>query len=121
MDVDGRVLREHRRVHARVPVAGHRDADARGDGLQRADGHRGRRSRRLRVTLSEPATVAVRLRRGRRVVKRLTRTLPQGRSVVRLKRLLRERNPGRYKLLVRATDTAGNASPAVTIRLRIRR
>lgn len=74
------------------------------------------RSRRLRFVLSEPARVAITVRRGRRVVRRLVRPGVAGRNVVSLSRPKR----GRYAVSVVATDAAGLRSRTVTVRSRTR-
>ena len=60
------------------------------------------RGRALRLTLSEPATVRLRLRRARTI----TRSLPAGTSSLKLWSLRR----GRYSLTLTARDAAGNSS-----------
>jgi DNA-binding beta-propeller fold protein YncE len=71
----------------------------------------GFRNRRLRITLSEPATVRVAIRRRRT----LTHTGHAG-----LNRLRVKLRPGAYRARVTAVDAAGNRSQARTIRFRIR-
>jgi hypothetical protein len=89
----------------------------------------------LRFATSEPSTVAVTVERcaaTRRTtrrcalptrVARLTRRGLAGRAAIRMTAELpgRTLRPGRYRLTLRATDAAGNRSPAVTTRLDVRR
>lgn len=71
---------------------------------------------RLRLTLSETAKVTVRLRRGTRTARTITRTLTAGRHRIRIRKAGLRR--GRYRLLVVAVDAAGNRSPTVKLSLR---
>ena len=86
---------------------------------------------RLRYTLSERARVTVAIQRTvkrgghvrHRTVGSLTRDAAQGANTIRFsgrigKRALR---PGRYRAVIRATDTAGNRSQPRTVRLRVKR
>ncbi|HEV3002145.1 MAG TPA: plastocyanin/azurin family copper-binding protein, partial [Solirubrobacteraceae bacterium] len=67
-----------------------------------------RRGVRLRMTLSEPAKVTVRvLRRGRRVARRTFSVTRGGAVTVRVRRALR---PGRYRVRLTLVDAAGNRS-----------
>jgi uncharacterized delta-60 repeat protein len=63
--------------------------------------------RQLRFRLSEPARVRVTIRRGRRVA-RLALDGRAGRNRARLRRL----KPGRYRVIARPVDAAGNAGRA---------
>jgi plastocyanin len=74
------------------------------------------RTRRVRFSLDEPASVIVRLRGPTR--RTYTREARAGRSSIRLPRRLR---PGRYRLTLRAEDAAGNESRTVVRRFRVRR
>jgi hypothetical protein len=66
--------------------------------------------RQLRFRLSEPARVRVAIKRGRRVA-RLTVDGRAGSNRARLRRLA----PGRYRVIARPVDAAGNAGrPRVT-------
>jgi len=77
----------------------------------------------LRYTLSEAATVTVRIRRARarRVVGRLTRKARQGRNAVRFSGRIGRRAlaPGRYRASVTATDAAGNRSASKRVSFRV--
>jgi hypothetical protein len=74
------------------------------------------RSGLLRFKLSEAAMVRVDVLRGSGVVRRLTLHAAPGVNSVAL-RVLR---PGVYRLVVLATDRAGNAARALSMRVRIR-
>jgi YVTN family beta-propeller protein len=93
---------------------------------------RRKRRRALRVTLSEPATLRVAVSRRRAARERsgraararrfarlrvLRRQLGSGTSRVPLRRL---RRGGRYRLVIRASDPAGNRSARKTARFRVR-
>lgn len=85
---------------------------------------RTRQSTRLTFDVSERAELTVdveRFRAGRRPVRvrRFTRSVPRGRTVVRLSG--RGLGSGRYRLRVVATDAAGNRSSTVEPRLTVRR
>jgi hypothetical protein len=75
-------------------------------------------STKLRLRLGRPATVFVRVRKGRGT------KLSLARNRVRLHKALRIRakglSSGRYRVLVRATDAAGVRSAPVRLRLRVR-
>ena len=77
------------------------------------------RTRRPRVQwrLSEPGSVTVTLRRGKRRVARIQSGRPSPRGSLPLNRL----RPGRYRLTLVPVDAAGNRGPAKTIVVRIRR
>jgi hypothetical protein len=83
-----------------------------------------RPSRRLRFRLSEAASVTVRFERRRRGRYRRLYTLTvrrarAGGNVVRLPRRLRRKlRRGRFRVLLRATDAAGNRSRRVALRFR---
>jgi Lysyl oxidase len=68
---------------------------------------------RLTFVLSEPATVHVTILRGRSAVRRLTVTGDAGANVLALK--LRR---GRYRVVLAATDAAGNAARPASARVR---
>jgi plastocyanin len=74
---------------------------------------------RVRFRLSEPATVTLRVKRGRRVVKSARVQAPAGTRTVTLrgKRLKK----GRYKVEIEARDSAGNRSRLATKRVTLRR
>jgi hypothetical protein len=78
-----------------------------------------RRGVRVRFRLSEPATVTVRVKRGKRVVKSARVQAPAGARTVTLrgKRLKK----GRYKVEIGARDSAGNRSRLATKRVTLRR
>jgi plastocyanin len=73
---------------------------------------------RLRVVLSEDATIIVSVRRAGRQVRRMRVKGTKGANTVALKRALRR---GRYAVRVVAIDAAGNESPAKVSRLRVKR
>ena len=79
-------------------------------------------ARRVRFTLSERATVRIRVRRLARGKRRLVRSLspkrPMAAGANRV--MLRELRPGRYALGLTAKDAAGNAGSA-RLRFRLRR
>jgi hypothetical protein len=78
---------------------------------------RGTRALPVWLTLSEPAIVTTTLRRGGRAIRRAF-TLAAGRHALTARRLTGRRRlaRGRYKLIVRARDAAGNATPARVLR-----
>jgi plastocyanin len=78
-----------------------------------------RRGVRVRFRLSEPATVTLRVKRGRRVVKSARVQAPAGTRTVTLrgKRLKK----GRYRVEIEARDSAGNRSRLATKRVTLRR
>jgi plastocyanin len=78
-----------------------------------------RRGVRVRFTLSEPATVTVRVKRARRVVKSARVQAPAGTRTVTLrsKRLKK----GRYTVEIAARDGSGNRSRLATKRVTLRR
>jgi DNA-binding beta-propeller fold protein YncE len=75
------------------------------------------RKRRLRVRLSEPAKLRIVITRGKRK-RALTRRARRGSNRIRLKGM---RRAGRYRLAVRATDTAGNRSARKLVPARVKR
>jgi hypothetical protein len=78
-----------------------------------------RRGVRVRFTLSEPATVTLRVKRGRKVLKSARIQAAAGtRSVTLRSRRLKK---GRYTVEVVARDTAGNRSLLATKRVTLRR
>lgn len=77
------------------------------------------RSARLRYTLSEAARVAVTVRRVRPRRKVLSLTAPGGTGVNRRTLPTKRLRPGRYRVVLVATDAAGNRSVAVRLRLRV--
>jgi hypothetical protein len=84
------------------------------------DGLRVKR-RKIRYTLSEPAAVTLRVQRvvrGRRKpVRTIRRAGLAGPNRVKLRALRR----GRYRVVAKAVDAAGNASTARKVRFRIAR
>ena len=66
-----------------------------------------RRGVTVRLTLSEPATVTLRIFRGARRIARRTFDVESGRVVLRLRRALKS---GRYRLKLGLVDAAGNRS-----------
>jgi hypothetical protein len=78
-----------------------------------------RRAVRVKFRLSEPATVTVRVKRGRRVVKskRVQAGAGTHTVTVRSKKLKK----GRYTIEVLARDASGNRSKLATKRLTLRR
>src|SRR4051794_4643751 len=75
------------------------------------------RKRRLRVRLSEPAKLRIVITRGKRK-RALTRPARRGSNRIRLNGM---RRAGRYRLAVRATDTAGNRSARKLVPARVKR
>ena len=76
------------------------------------------RQKRFRFRLSEPATVRIRIKHGRRIVANVVRKSPFGANRLRVPRRLRA---GRYSAIVTATDAAGNRSVAKRLRFRLTR
>jgi plastocyanin len=72
---------------------------------------------RLTFTLSENATLTIRVKRGHRVLKTVRVQARKGRHSVKLRGLKK----GRYTIEVRARDAVGNRSKLATKRLRVRR
>jgi plastocyanin len=72
---------------------------------------------RLTFTLSENATLTIRVKRGHRVLKTVRVQARKGTHSVRLRGLRK----GRYTIDVRARDAVGNRSGLATKRLRVRR
>ena len=66
-------------------------------------------------------SITVTLKKGKRTVKALSRSLRAGRTSVTLAPLTRRRRAGRYTLLVTAVDTAGNAADPARLKLRLRK
>ena len=71
--------------------------------------------RRVKFVLDEPATVTARLRGPKR--KTITKNAVAGNNVLRLPKRL---PLGRYGLLMRAVDAAGNKSLVVSVKFRVR-
>ncbi len=67
-----------------------------------------RKSARIRVTVDEPASVTIRIKIGRRVVKGLFGDDAQAGETVKLRWGPRDPKPGRYKIVVTVTDLAAN-------------
>ena len=78
-----------------------------------------RRGVRVRFQLSEPATVTVRVKRGRRVIKSARVHAPAGTRTVTLRS--KSLKKGRYKVEIEARDSAGNRSRLATKRVTLRR
>jgi hypothetical protein len=78
-----------------------------------------RRAVRVRFRLSEPATVTVRVKRGRKVIKsaRVQAAAGTHSLTVRSKKLRK----GRYTVQVLARDASGNRSRLATKRLSVRK
>ncbi len=79
---------------------------------------RAKRGLRARFTLSERATVTIVVRRKGVKVKTLRRVVGKGRHALRIKN--RKLRRGRFVVVIRATDAAGNTSRVVR-RVRVRR
>jgi plastocyanin len=77
-----------------------------------------RRSVKVSFRLSENATVTIRVKRGSRVVKAVTKQLAAGKRSVRVRSS--KLRKGRYKIEVRARDASGNVSTLASKSLRIR-
>ena len=79
----------------------------------------GRRSLRVRLSERVRLTVDVRRVKGRKTrrVRVVRRTVPKGTRTLGLGSLAK----GRYRIVFRARDAAGNASPRGTVRYRARR
>jgi len=74
---------------------------------------------RVRFRLSEPATVTVRVKRGRKIIKSKRVQAGVGTHSVRLRsKRLRK---GRYTVEVLARDASGNRSRLATMRLSVRK
>jgi hypothetical protein len=84
---------------------------------------RGKRTRRvLRVRLSEPARLRIKVQRKSKGRYRRVRVVQRrARQGTRRKRLGKYRRAGRYRLVVRARDAAGNRSAKRYVRFRVRR
>ncbi|HEX8104671.1 MAG TPA: hypothetical protein VF533_18785 [Solirubrobacteraceae bacterium] len=76
-----------------------------------------RKGKAVRFRLSEPAQVAVQVKHGKKVVRRASLAGAKGDNEVRIKRV---RKPGRYRVVVRATDPEG-ATGAESARLVVRK
>jgi hypothetical protein len=76
-----------------------------------------RRGTRLSLVLSEPATLKIAVKRGKKVRKRYTRTGTSGLNRFKLKRM----KPGRYRLTLTASDSAGNKSNALRRSFRVKK
>jgi FtsP/CotA-like multicopper oxidase with cupredoxin domain len=72
----------------------------------------------FRFKLSEPAAVTLIVKRGRRRIARLSGAATAGPNTLMLHKRLRR---GRYQVIARATDLAGNAAPPVKLRLAVGR
>jgi plastocyanin len=80
-----------------------------------------RQKRAVKVTfrLSENATVTIRVKRGRKVVKKVTKQVPAGRRTITVRSSKLKK--GRYKIEVRARDASGNVSSLASKSLRLRK
>jgi hypothetical protein len=76
------------------------------------------RATRVRLGLSEPARLTVTVSRRAHRVARVSRAGVRGRNTLKVRKHLR---PGRYAVIARAVDAAGNHARPVKVRLRIRR
>ena len=77
---------------------------------------------RLRVRLSEPARLRIKVQRKSKGRYRRVRVVHRrARQGTRRKRLGKYRRAGRYRLVVRARDAAGNRSAKRYVRFRVRR
>jgi FtsP/CotA-like multicopper oxidase with cupredoxin domain len=72
----------------------------------------------FRFKLSEPAAVTLIVKRGRRRIARLSGAAAAGPNTLMLHKRLRR---GRYRVIARATDLAGNATAPVKLRLAVGR
>ena len=68
----------------------------------------------VRFTLSEPAAVTLVVKRGKRRIAKVTRAAAAGANTLTLRKRLRR---GRYRVIARAVDVAGNVAPPVTLKL----
>ena len=135
--VDGQGPRASNEATGELLVQADIEPDADGDGLgdqsqdpavekaRSADTTKPRLSK-LRLTrkalsyrLSESAKVTVRIKQGRRTLKRLSATGVAGRNRLAINRRTLPR--GRYSVVVSAKDAAGNSSGAKRIALRVKR
>jgi FtsP/CotA-like multicopper oxidase with cupredoxin domain len=76
------------------------------------------RATRVRLALSEPARLTVTVSRHGHRVARVSRAGVRGPNTLKVRKRLR---PGRYAVIARAVDAAGNNARPVKVRLRIRR
>src|SRR5213078_607211 len=74
------------------------------------------KSKRFRYTISERASVVIRITHGRRIVARIARRAGAGANSQRIGKALK---PGRYSAVLTATDAAGNHSLPKRVRFRI--
>jgi hypothetical protein len=84
----------------------------------------GRRTTVFRFLLSEPADVRIRIRRGRRTLRTITRAeRPAGATAVRFNGRARGRflRPGRHVAILDASDAAGNVADPRVLRFRVLR
>lgn len=75
----------------------------------------GKRAARVRFRVSEQSDVTVRFKRGKRTIK-TAETSADGVGTIRVRGL----RPGSYRILVRATDLAGNRAKSRTLHLNLR-
>jgi hypothetical protein len=76
------------------------------------------RATRVRLRLSERARLSVTVRRHGHRVARVSRPGTRGRNTLKVRKPLR---PGRYAVITRAVDAAGNRARPVKVGLRLRR
>ena len=76
------------------------------------------RATRVRLRLSERARLTVTVRRGGQRVARVSRAAVPGPNTLKVRRRLR---PGRYAVIARAVDAAGNHARPVKVGVRVRR
>jgi multicopper oxidase len=70
----------------------------------------------FRFTLSEPAAVTLTVKRGKRTIAKLARAAAAGTNTLKLRKRLRR---GRYRVIARAIDAAGNAAPTHTLKFAV--
>jgi hypothetical protein len=78
-----------------------------------------RHAARVTFRLSEPATVTIRVKRGKKVIKTVRKQVAAGKRTVTIRS--KKLKKGRYKILVLARDPFGNRSVAASKTLRIKR
>jgi plastocyanin len=78
-----------------------------------------KRSVKVTFRLSENSTVTIRVKRGRKVVKKVTKQVPAGRRTITVRSS--KLRKGRYKIEVRARDASGNVSSLASKSLRLRK
>ena len=78
-----------------------------------------RRAVKVSFRLSENSTVTIRVKRGRKVVKSVTKQLTAGERTVSVRSA--KLRKGRYKVEVRARDASGNVSTLASKSLRLKK